>query len=102
MPLVIPTFPIIHDLQTLLGRVYIDESNPLDLDNTKGKMLLTFTEGNDEDMIDKDKVVFSSQLPKDVVVLDQSMDAVAITGALSSGMRPIIVDVDNKIVKVLG
>lgn len=89
MPLIVPELPKVSNLRTLLGKKFIDESIVPDADLN-------------ERMKDYpiENVVFKSQLPPYVLILKQSVDKTAITGAVQSGMLPLIVNEDDIIVRV--
>jgi len=96
MPLVIPKLNTITNLNELLGRLYINEAIPV-----PPKILENENLYSKDDGIDPEKVVFSSQLPKNVVVVRQNMNNIAIKSVIDSGMVPIIVDEESKIIKII-
>jgi hypothetical protein len=91
MPLVISDYgrEKITDLSTILGKQIIDET-----DLGKNKEL--------HQTYDWNNVIFKSQLPENVVLIDQATDQVALTGAMKSGMIPVVVDSYNYVTKVPG
>jgi len=81
MPLLIPPdLSKVTDLQTLIGKKIVDEKNP--------------PHEKDKDY-PMDNVVFKSQLPDNILLLNESVDKVAITGAFNSGLVPIIISADG-------
>lgn len=93
MPLVIPTLPKIDDLREIIGKLYFDESIPVDATKDFSSFL-------DNDKVDLSKVVFKSQLPNNTIIIKQDVDSVAIVRAMKSGLTPIITDYNDIIIHI--
>jgi hypothetical protein len=82
MPLLVPQLPKIQNLKTLLGKKVLDESLIPDPKNKNDSV---------------ENVIWKSQLPSNVVLIKADVERTAITGAVKSGLVPIIVN-ENDIV----
>jgi len=85
MPLIIPELPKVENLKTLLGKRFVDES---------------IVPEEKWSSYPIENVIFKAQLPSYALILRQSVEKTAITGAFESGMVPIIIDENNIIVRV--
>ena len=83
MPLLVPQLPIITNLRSLVGKKIVDEEK---------------VTGDSDFPVEK--IVYKSQLPKNVLVSKQDVDHVAITGAVKSGYTPIMVDADDIVIRI--
>lgn len=92
MPLIVESLPPVQDLSETIGKKVIDEGIPI-----SSLKMKQFTTSNGQ--IDFSLVVFKSQLPKNTLILKQDVDTLAVSGALKSGFRPLIVDENDIVVK---
>lgn len=84
MPLIVSELPKIKNLRTLIGKRVIDES---------------LVPIGDQDMIN---VTYKAQLPSNVVLIKADIERTAVTGAVKSGLVPIIVNDDDIVLHVYG